>query len=125
MPKKDKQVTVKTISAKGDVALVEWVESGRLKRAVVPAVSVVEGQVDPEVLSMGVPFGLPWEKIIQVKATPVLLADGLRNAGIWTLEDFRAHMPDVQAVIQAVYGVEFATLLWAAQSYTAEVTNGG
>ena len=106
---------VRVVRVTGESALVEWLEDGRLKRCVLP-VGLAGAEIDAETLGLGAPYGLPWEEIITLQATPETLADNLRRAGIWTLEDMR-DSKKVFGVIQATYGVDLGTLIQAANGY--------
>lgn len=103
---------IKTIGA--ETALVE---RGDLMRRIVPLASVVNGEaiLEPE-WEMGIPYGLPWEEMIKLSATPQALADELRRNGIYTYADLEANPQAVMGCIQKVYGVELSTLFQAAHS---------
>lgn len=44
-------------------------------------------------------------------------AGALRAAGIWTLADLRAHPKAAYGALQAAYGLDFAALIRAAETY--------
>jgi hypothetical protein len=83
-------VPVRVIGAKGESALVEWEAGGRLRRNFVPVDKIAEDACDAVALEVGIPYGLPWEVALDLSGvTPEAVADKLRRAGIWTLEDLR------------------------------------
>jgi hypothetical protein len=103
---------MKTITIKGKSALVE--HGGQ--RAIVPASEAG----NPEALARGVPYGLPWEEVIAsvgLNATPQSLAGELRKRGIWTADDLRRNVNAALGAIQAVYGLDLAALIGAANRF--------
>jgi len=101
-------IQVKVIRSKGHVSLVEWNDSGRFRRVIVPRDVVFEGDnkvtyVDENSLEMGIPYGVSWEsrlkKTFQISNTQI--AEQLEVSGIWTKEDYNNN-PSV--VHQAVLG---------------------
>lgn len=111
------KLEVTVVERRGESALVEWQEGGRVHRAVIPAGDVEEGRVEREQLELGIPHGLPWETILTLSATPAALADALRRAGIWTLADLERNPRAAYGALQAVYGLDLAALIRAAHAY--------
>jgi hypothetical protein len=103
--------TPKTIQIVGRAALVEY--EGR--RAWVP----VAEAGNPEAMARGIPYGVDWERVIAqaggMQATPQALAGELRARGIWTAEDLQRNLSAARGAIQAVYGLDLATLVQAAK----------
>lgn len=83
-------VSVRCIRHKGDAALVEWIDRGQYRRGFIPLSSIKDGTVKETTLKRAVPYGIPWEKCIKITATPEEIANELRRAGMWTLEDIDA-----------------------------------
>lgn len=110
-------LAVNIIEYRGESALVEFVDDSKLKRAIIPASEVKDGKVDAEILALGIPYGLPWEDLIKLQSTPERLADELRMRGIWTIDDMRRHQSAVFGALQAVYGIDLAALINAAENY--------
>lgn len=117
---------VKIIRRSGTAALVGWVEDGNLRRATVP-LSQIElddskiGTVDKETLEMGIPYGVPWEEVIgEIKITPQIIANILRQHGIWTLEDAQNNPNAIVGALQAAYGLDMATLIRGARDMNKE-----
>lgn len=107
---------VKVISQDGKSVLVEWMDNGRLKRGVLPASEVRRGKYTTKrALNMAAPYGMPWEELVQLKATSEQLAENLRRRGIWNLEDMRKKMNEVQTAIMQTYGVDYFELVKLAQ----------
>lgn len=120
MPKDPVEVTqtmtrVRVVEQRGPAVVVEY--AGGQKRAVVPAESLVDGCVSTETLDFGIPYGLPWEQLLQPAVTPETLAAALRAAGIWTLADIEHNPNAVLGALQAAYGVDLGALLQAARTY--------
>jgi hypothetical protein len=109
-------IPVTIIEARGETFLVEY-NAGGLKRAIIPGSEVKDGQADVEILALGIPYGLPWEEMVNLQATSELLAQELRIRGIWTIDDMRRNQPVVYGALQAVYGLDLAGLINAAETY--------
>lgn len=124
-PVSEVKVRVKVVENRGPSVLVEYQEKAgekgekvTLKRCVVPFAAVDEdGKVDAGILELGVPYGIPWESVIVLSATPEALAEALRANGIWTYSDIEANPNAVLGAIQAVYGVDLGRLVQAARNY--------
>jgi len=82
--------------------------------------------LNAETLEAGIPYGLPWEEIVTLEATPEAFAAALRANGIWTKKDLEGNVRAVMGVLQSVYGLDLAHLLRAAGEHEKklEVTNG-
>ena len=79
---------VRLVVRKSESALVEWIDSdGHYQRAFVPADCVKDGMADKKDLEQGIPFGIVWEKYIEIEATPESVANELRRQGAWLLQD--------------------------------------
>jgi hypothetical protein len=107
---------VTTITRQGQSVLVEWIDDGNLRRATVPASTVVDNEVDPDTLAYGVAYGLPWEQMLSLRVTPERIADALRRHGIWTAGDLQ-HSPSAAfAALQEAYSVDVSALLLAVKN---------
>lgn len=102
---------VKIIDLRGESALVEAPD---LRRVILPLDTIQDGQVDAEDWEMGIPYGLPWEEMLTITATPQALAYELRKNGIYTYADLEANPQAAMGCIVKVYGVELSTLFQAA-----------
>lgn len=109
------QTPVTLIESRGESVVVEY--AGGMKRVIIPLGQVQEGKVSADILEMGVPYGLPWEDLIKLEATPERLASELRMRGIWTIDDMRINQSAVFGAIQATYGLDLAALIMAAETY--------
>jgi mannose/fructose/N-acetylgalactosamine-specific phosphotransferase system component IIB len=106
---------VKVIQRRGQMALVEWVDQAMLKRGFVPVDEVRNDIVKKTVLNRAAPYGVPWEEIVKLDATPEMLAQNLRQRGIWTVEDLYAQPDAAQGALLKTYGVDYHTLLKLSQ----------
>ena len=104
-------IDVKVINSRGQSALVEYIENGRLKRKTVPVKDVIDNQVNKYNLNLGISYGIEWSKLVKLNATPEQLEQNLRNAGIWTKEDALNNAQIVQGVLQKTYGIDYAAIL--------------
>ena len=103
---------VKIIAVDGRSTLIEWVDNGIVYRGILPSSSIRgDGFVYKKELKRAAPYGIPWEEVVILKATSELLAQNLRQAGIWTAQDVYDHPEKVQGVIMATYGIDYHTLL--------------
>ena len=120
-------VEVKMIRLIGKTALVEGNTKAGLQRATIPIDSLLpDSRADADTLEAGIPYGLPWEEIVILEATPEAFAAALRANGIWTKKDLEGNVRAVMGVLQSVYGLDLAHLLRAAGEHEKklEVTNG-
>lgn len=101
---------VRVLRCQGAAALVEWIEDDLLQRAVVPAEMVEDGQCDSDALAAGIPYGVPFEDLLQPAVTPRALAQALRRRGIWTTEDVYRKPNEVIAALQSAYGLDLAAI---------------
>jgi hypothetical protein len=102
------------VDVQGQAALVEYdAGGGRLKRVLVPR-SLVNAIDD---LDMGIPYGVPWEELVQVDVTPQEIANRLRIAGIWTLEDLHRNPKVAMGALQAAYKADIQRLAALAAAY--------
>lgn len=96
-------VKVKTVHTEGKVALVQWVEDGKLCRTIIPVSSVKSGAVESGVLASGMPYGVAWEDEVFPAVDAEALAYELRREGIWTEEDLMQRTHLARAAIQRAY----------------------
>ena len=99
-------VKVKKIASKGMATLVEW-NDGTVHRSRVPSALVLmqgdgnEAMVDdPE---EGIPYGELWEELVP-PISPERVANLLREAGVWTYEDFLHNTAAVNSAFKAACG---------------------
>jgi hypothetical protein len=114
---------IKVVDRDGKAVVVEWVDNGRLKRGVLPAKDVKRGKYTTKTaLRRAAPYGLPWEELVQLRATSEDLAEQLRKRGIWNLEDLWSKGEEVQAAIMATYRVDMFELRKLAQGGVKDAT---
>ena len=118
-PKAEKPIAVRIIQDNGPTALVEWVVNKTdTRRAYVPK-GVIQhldsgsgaGGVAPSELDAGTAYGVAWEEIVVVTATPQEIGRQLRRHGIWTRRDMERHLDVVQAAYMEAYGADLGALL--------------
>ena len=107
---------VTVVGRQGQSVLVEWQDGGDLRRATVPARSVVDNEVDDAELAYGVAYGLPWESMLTFRVTPERVADALRRHGIWTASDLQRSPNAALAALQEAYSVDVSALLLAVKN---------
>jgi len=115
--RKPKRIAVKVISSAHGTALVEWVDKTRLGRGYLPDNLIDDGTVTDDNLDIAAPYGVPWEDVITLAATPEKIANALRGNGIWTLADLSTNPRGAIGALQATYRVDLAALLQAARNY--------
>ena len=100
-------VRVRVVAAQGGAVLVEWVEAdGRVQRVSVPTGEIVAGEpIERETLETGIPYGVPWEDILQSDWLR-RLANELRKAGIWTMADLNTKMIDARGAVLRAWATE-------------------
>jgi len=96
-------VRVRTIDVKEKVMLVEWAESGKLRRAMLPVGSVELGTVAVDILAQAIPYGQAWEDEGFPAVDAEKLANELHREGIWTPEDLLQKTHLARAAIQRAY----------------------
>lgn len=105
---------VKLLRREGHSALVEWFDGVEVRRGIIPVRLVDSGYVEREELERAIPYGEAWEELVELKATPELLARELRKVGIWTVEDLRQRPNEALAALMATYKVDYHILLKSA-----------
>ena len=89
---------VKILDIANGTALVEWIKNSSIFRAYVPARVLEDGQVDPDELAKGVPFGDDLKA--EFKAiNPAELEQELNKHGIWTIKDIELNINLVLGVV--------------------------
>ena len=120
----EEKIEVKIVRRSGDATLVAWIDDGKYRRVTIPRyqiefdASYKTGITDKQTLELGIPYGLPWEEIIgEIRITPGMIANTLRQHGIWTSKDLNKNTDAVVGALQAAYGLDLATLLRGARRY--------
>lgn len=107
---------ITVVNRQGASVLVEWQDSGNLRRATMPAGSVNDNEVDDTELGYAVAYGLPWESMLTIRVTPERIADALRRHGIWTADDLRRSPSAALAALQEAYSIDVSALLTAVKN---------
>ncbi|MGD8499011.1 MAG: hypothetical protein PVJ86_00095 [Phycisphaerales bacterium] len=119
-PKKQ-HIIIDIIEQRGESALVEWPQGGDLRRAYVPVSKVKDAKCDEDVLNAGLPYGTPWEELIDAsRLTPAIIAKELRRRGVWTSVDIEASLSRTQRAINQATGLTPASLHNLARQYEAK-----
>ena len=100
---------VNLLSENDKTSLVEYVEDGNIQRVYIPSNTITDGECMKETLDAGLCYGIPWEYALELNVTPELLANNLRNAGIWTADDVKPNV--IFTVLQQTYGVDVASVI--------------
>ena len=118
-------MNVHILQTQKETALVEWTDAFGKHRAYVPVQELRErttntNAVDSanvffETLHAGIPYGEPWEVHPLGQSGSDTIASALRNRGIWTLQDVRAHVQEVKAALQEAYSADLKYLLDSAR----------
>ena len=109
--RKKQHIIIDIIERKGQSALVEWPQGGDLRRAYVPASKIKDAKCDEDVLNAGLPFGVPWEELIDASGlTPGAIAMELRRRGIWTSADIERNPKGVRRAVDAATGLTMGAL---------------
>ena len=104
-PKPVKLVDVTPIQKSGKSILVEYTVKDVTNRVYIPLEMVKEGKAPLEELQAGVQYGIAWETLKVNQITPVALAQALRNAGIYTVQDLNQNKVPVLIVIGRLAGL--------------------
>jgi len=91
-----------------------------MRRVLIPRSALVGDNVDPVVLARGIEYGSPWEELLEIRVTPELIAAELRRRGIWTVDDLHRKPGEALAALQAAYGVDYQSLVQAAEAHERE-----
>lgn len=110
----DDRIAVKVIEATDKASLVEWHDAGGAHRVTVPTNKVVNGGVDDDVLQAGIPYGVPWEVVVNLSGlTPETVAAELRRRGIWTRKDMERGVNEARAALTELITPALVSLLEA------------
>lgn len=97
---------VKIINQDRLATVVQWYENGENKAGIIPTMVLAmspENDVDPAELAAAIPYGEPWEEIINAKFDVNHFAHELRRLGIWTIDDLRQNAMHINgAVLRSV-----------------------
>ena len=120
----DVTIPVRIIQRKNGLFLVEWDESGTLKRAWIDGELLVDdrGMVG-EAYSpwAGIPYGVEWSRMIKPSVSALDIERELKRRGIWTIEELRTRPNEVIGALKDAYGLDLAALLQAAKVYEKDM----
>lgn len=110
---------VRIVSTHNRSALIEWMDPEEgIKRGIIPEELIMNSEVLEELLFTAIPYGVDWAFALEGvlhEVTPKILAEALYGSGFWTLQDLRQNPNAVIGVILSVCGIDFQTLVIAAE----------
>ena len=118
-------VSVQIIRRTANRVLVEWQgENGIPQRSWVDSRELVQesgrsAQVREP--NRGIPYGVEFRRIVEMRASSADLERELKARGIWTGDDVRARPNDVVSALMAAYGVDVATVLRAVDQFEKQL----
>ena len=104
-PKPVKLVDVRPVAKAGKSILVEYTVRDATNRVYVPLEVVKEGKAPLDDLQAGVQYGIAWETLKVNPITSAALAQALRNAGIYTMQDLNQNKVPALVVIGRLAGL--------------------
>lgn len=126
-PKKNKAklTDVRIIQQNNDLCLVEWINGDDiLQRSWVERDALVDAagrNAKVEDPRQGIPYGVEFWRLVDIKMTSKDLDRELKQRGIWTLADLRARPNEVVGALVAAHGVDVAAIFQAANRYEQEL----
>lgn len=117
----EKLVEVGVIASKGKSSLVQWLDGTTPKRAFVPVETVQNNHCPSSILASSVQYGVEWERFI----TPTIIsqehiANKLREAGFWTVQDIEQNVSGAQSAVAQAVGLNIATICRLARNVERE-----
>jgi hypothetical protein len=110
---------VRVVSTHNRSALIEYLDPEEgIKRGIIPEELIFNNEVTDELLFVAIPYGVDWASALEGvlhEITPRTFADALYGYGFWTLQDLRQNPNAVIGVLLSVCGVDFQTLVIAAE----------
>lgn len=95
-------MNVRVIEANERIALVEFVQDGKYRRVVVPAVEVSGEYCADNALSAGIPSGVDWGQFVPGFDVPALVANELRRRGLWDVQSVLARRDEAKSAFISV-----------------------
>lgn len=91
-PRKPRRISVRVVGKYGKGVIIERAVSGGLVRAIAPPETLEHQEERTLILKSDldacIPYGVDWEKHLEITVTPEAVAKMLRKRGVWTVEDF-------------------------------------
>jgi hypothetical protein len=107
---------VSVIAHNNKSTLVQWAVDGDVRRAYVPTNKVEKDKVDETVLKQGIPYGVPWEDVVEVRlVTSEDVGRAMRRANLWTVADLERNPQKAKKVLCQLSGIKLGTLRRAAK----------
>lgn len=114
-----KKLQVGIVSRTENTILIEYMKDGVTKRCHIPASVVITNEgLDPSVVDMGVPYGIPFETIFQPSpVTGKQFENAMHVNGIWTYEEMISSPNVILGILQSLYGEDIGSLIAKSKSY--------
>jgi len=117
-PRRSRKKTIlpiRVIKQTAERAIVAYLDAeGIQHRVTIPPAAIEQGQVSQAVLEAGIPYGVAWERYINLQVTPERVAAELRRRGIWTWHDYQIKPHLVVAAFQQALQLDIDSLRAAA-----------
>lgn len=120
-----KLTPVQIIQQSNDLFLVQWLNGDDIlqrswveRDALVDAAGRTAKVEDPR---QGIPYGVEFWRLVDLKISSKDLDRELKQRGIWTLADLRARPNEVVGALVAAHGVDLAAIFQAANRYEQEL----
>ena len=110
-------VESKVIASRNGMLLIEWVDELNLPRRnwiTDTDLFVIDRKGDTMMVigpERGYPYGIEWERYVDLQTTPIDLCRELRKHGIWTTADARSNPESVRNALRCVYGIDVGVVL--------------
>jgi len=109
-------VPIKVVKRVGQSVVVEWTDEDGTWRTTLPAEVVQDSEIYETVLFEGASYGVLWDSYIDVRPfSKEAIYEGLKRAGIWTMEDMRLNAAKALKVFQRIAGGIFNRMLQEAE----------
>lgn len=122
MDTQSKTTSVQILQGRNDLALVEWTEDKDriLRRSWVAQrklLNITGRNAEVENPASGIPYGVEFWRLVEMKASSKDFDRELKNRGIWTTADARTRPNEVLGALVAAYGVDLTALFLALDEY--------
>jgi hypothetical protein len=114
-----KRVTAKLVTRQNDMALVEWIDDGRTRRAWVTPDMIVSEEGHSLMVNHpdgGIPYGEDWSEYSSGHISPTEIENRLKQSGIWTHEDLQQRPNVALGILRGLAGDLLQELLHNARA---------
>lgn len=117
---------VRILQGQNDLVLVEWEDKDRILRrnwvARNSLVNITGRNAQVRNPASGLPYGVEFWRLVEMKASPKDLDRELKIRGVWTTADAQTRPNDVLGALVAAYGVDLTTFFKALVEYEKALT---